>query len=71
MDASPRLAQRLGRGLRAAAPALSAFAELVVLLGGGGLVAFGAWQAYAPAGPIVFGVLLVAGVILRARGSAT
>lgn len=69
MAHGPRLAQRLAGGLRNVAPALVTLAELVVLLGGAGLIAFGAWQVYAPAGPIAAGVLLVAGVILRARGN--
>lgn len=69
MAHGPRLAQRLAGGLRNVAPALVTLAELGVLLGGAGLIAFGAWQVYAPAGPIVGGALLMAGVILRARGN--
>lgn len=69
MATGPRLAQRLAGGLRNVAPALATLAELVVLLGGVGLIAFGAWQVYGPAGPIVGGMLLMAGVILRARGN--
>lgn len=65
---SPRLAQRLAGGLRSVAPALATFAEQVALLGGAGLIAFGAWQAYPPAGPIAGGVLLLAGAILRGVG---
>ncbi|HEV7337030.1 MAG TPA: hypothetical protein VGO06_13745 [Bosea sp. (in: a-proteobacteria)] len=34
---------------------------------GVGLISFGAWQVYAPAGPIVLGLLLVAGALIGAR----
>ena len=34
---------------------------------GAGLVAYGCWRIYAPAGFIVAGVLLIAGSILLAR----
>lgn len=40
------------------------------LLAGAALIAYGAWQVYRPAGYIVGGVLLIAGVILQARGNA-
>lgn len=37
-----------------------------MLLIGGALVAYGAWMAWGPAGPIVAGLLLTAGVLFRA-----
>ena len=59
------IAKHIGAAMRSFGPA---FIETTLLLGGAALVAYGAWQAYAPAGPIVGGILLIAGVILRARG---
>jgi CHASE2 domain-containing sensor protein len=56
--------------LRSLAPALGSAFEATLLLGAAGLIAYGAWQAYPPAGPIVGGVLIIVGVILRQRGSA-
>jgi hypothetical protein len=47
---------------------LASVIEVAALFAGAGLIAFGAWQAYPPAGPIVGGILLITGVILRARG---
>lgn len=63
------IAKHIGIALRSVAPALAALLESGLLLFGAALVAYGAWEAYRPAGPIVGGVLLIAGVILRARGS--
>jgi hypothetical protein len=63
------IARRIGGALKALVPALSAFTEACVLLAGAALIAYGAWQAYPPAGPIVGGILIVAGTILRARGA--
>ena len=37
-------------------------------LAGVGLIGYGAWLIYAPAGFIAWGVLLLAGAILAARG---
>lgn len=34
---------------------------------GAGMISFGAWQVYAPAGPIVLGLLLVAAALIGAR----
>lgn len=48
---------------------MGALIEASLLLLGAALIAYGAWQAYRPAGPIVGGGLLIAGVILRARGN--
>lgn len=61
-------AKHLNAAIRALAPALAALLEVSLLLAGATSIAFGAWEAYRPAGPIVGGVLLIAGVILRARG---
>lgn len=63
------IAKHINAALRALGPAAAAALELVALLGGAALIAYGAWQAYPPAGPITGGVLLIAGVILRARGN--
>lgn len=63
------IAKHIGAAIRAFGPILSEGIETIALLGGAGLVAFGAWQVYPPAGPITGGVLLIAGVILRARGN--
>lgn len=63
------IARALSSALRSAAPGIAAVIEAVALLGGAALVAYGAWQVYPPAGPITAGVLLIAGTILRARGS--
>lgn len=51
---------RLGR--------LAAFARDLAGLAGAGLVAYGAWLVYAPAGFITAGTLLLAGAALLARG---
>lgn len=63
------IARHISAAIRAIAPALGTFTESSLLLIGAGLIAYGAWEAYAPAGPIVGGILLIAGVILQARGS--
>jgi len=63
------IAKQISSAIRALTPALAAFTEAIVLLVGAALVAYGAWEAYRPAGPIVGGTLLITGVILRARGN--
>lgn len=63
------IARHIGSALRALGPGFSSLIETLLLLGGAALIAFGAWQAYPPAGPIVGGVLLIVGVILRAKGA--
>lgn len=50
-------------------PAFTSVFETGILVTGAGLIAFGAWQIYRPAGYIVGGMLLIAGVILQARGN--
>lgn len=63
------IAKHISAALRAISPALAALLEAALLLAGGAAIAYGAWEVYRPAGPITGGVLLIAGVILRARGS--
>jgi hypothetical protein len=63
------IARHIGSALRALGPGLASLIEAALLILGAALIAFGAWQAYPPAGPIVGGVLLIAGVILRAKGA--
>lgn len=63
-----KIAVHIGVALRALGQPLGALIEVLLLLSGAGLIAYGAWEAYRPAGPIVGGILLIAGVILRARG---
>jgi hypothetical protein len=36
-------------------------------IGGAGLIAYGAWLVYAPAGFIIGGILLLAGAVMTAR----
>lgn len=62
------IAKHISAAIRALTPAFGVFVEAVILLAGVAGVAYGAWEAYRPAGPIVGGVLLISGVILRARG---
>ncbi len=62
------IAKNIGTALRSLGPPMGAMLETLSLLTGAGLIAVGAWQVYKPAGPIVGGILLITGVILRARG---
>lgn len=62
------IARRIHKALRIAAPAIGSLIEGCILLAGAAAIAYGAWQAWAPAGPIAGGGLVVAGVLLRARG---
>lgn len=55
--------------MRTLATPLTDLFETVTLIGGGALVSYGAWEVYAPAGPITAGTLLIAGTLLRARGA--
>jgi hypothetical protein len=41
----------------------------IIVIAGGALVAFGAWEAYAPAGPIVAGILVIGVSLLSAAGA--
>jgi hypothetical protein len=45
---------------------MTSIAETAALLVGGALIAWGAYLAYKPAGPIVGGMLLTAGLLFRA-----
>ena len=63
------IAKHISTAIRAIAPGIGSFTEAVLLFAGAGAVSYGAWEAYHPAGPIVGGALLIAGVLLRARGS--
>lgn len=63
-----KIAAHIGTALRALGPPAGALIEVLLLLGGAALISYGAWEAYRPAGPIVGGILVIAGVILRARG---
>jgi hypothetical protein len=62
------IAERIATALRALGPPMAALIEVLALLSGAALIAYGAFEVYKPAGPIVGGLLLIAGVILRARG---
>ena len=55
------------RGLRAVCRAIPALVCDVAGLAGGGLIVYGAWLVYRPAGYLVAGLLLMAGAILGAR----
>lgn len=62
------IAKQITAALRALTPASVRIVEATFLLAGAGLVAYGAWLVYVPAGYITGGVLVIAGVILNARG---
>jgi hypothetical protein len=38
------------------------------VLGGAAAITYGAWEIYRPAGPIMGGLLLIAGAVLYIRG---
>lgn len=63
------IGRHIATAIRVLGPALGALTEATLLFTGVGLVSYGAWEAYRPAGPIVGGALLIAGILLRARGS--
>lgn len=63
------IAKHIGTALRALAPRAASLMEIGLLFGGAALIAYGAWEVYKPAGPIVAGILVITGVILRARGT--
>lgn len=48
---------------------VAAIAEVLMLLAGAGLVSYGAWLAWHPAGFLLGGLQLICGTILNARGS--
>jgi hypothetical protein len=63
------VARHIATAIRSIAPAFGGFIEDCILIGGAALVAYGAWEIYRPAGPITAGILLITGVILKARGA--
>lgn len=63
------IGRQIFNALRSLGPALGSLFEALLLISGAALIAYGAWLAYAPAGAIVGGVLIIVGVILRQRGS--
>ena len=63
------IAKRMAAAISALVPAMCGLLEICALLTGAGLVAYGAWQVFPPAGPIVAGILLMTGTLLRARGT--
>ena len=65
-----RLTNEILSGLQQSVPAgnVGAVLEAAVLVAGLGSVSYGAWLAWPPAGFLAGGTLLIAGVLLRARG---
>jgi hypothetical protein len=63
------IGKHISSALRALAPAFSNLIELALMIGGAGLISFGAWRIYEPAGYITAGVLLIVGVVFNAKGS--
>jgi len=61
----------LAAALRAVAAAVPGLVRDIAGLSGVGLVSYGAWLIYPPAGFIVGGCLLIVGVLLVALGNRT
>ena len=59
----------LGAALCVVAVAMPGLMRDVVGLGGVGLVSYGAWMIYPPAGFIAGGILLIVGALLIALGT--
>ena len=59
----------LGAALRVVAVAMPGLIRDVAGLGGVGLVSYGAWIIYPPAGFITAGILLIVGTLLIALGN--
>jgi hypothetical protein len=59
--------KKIGSGLAKAATAVPELALNLVGFAGAGLIAYGAWLIYQPAGFITGGVLLLGGALLIAR----
>ena len=59
----------LGAALRVVAVAMPGLMRDVAGLGGVGLVSYGAWMIYPPAGFITAGILLIVGTLLIALGN--
>lgn len=66
-----RLATRISVWQRVSAfgRRLTSLLETTLLWVGAISIAFGAYEIYRPAGPIAIGILIIVGVILRARGN--
>ena len=64
------IAKQINAALRALTPGAARLIEATVLLAGAALIAYGAWLVFRPAGFITAGALVIAGVILNARGKA-
>jgi hypothetical protein len=63
------IAKHVNAAIRLLAPTVGELVETGALIAGAALVAYGAFEIYRPAGPITAGVLLIAGILLRARGN--
>lgn len=59
----------LGAAVRVVAVAMPGLMRDVAGLGGVGLVSYGAWMVYPPAGFISAGILLIVGALLTALGN--
>ncbi|MFN4018363.1 MAG: hypothetical protein ACK4JB_23710 [Reyranella sp.] len=59
----------LGAALRVVAVAMPGLMRDVAGLGGVGLVSYGAWMIYPPAGFITAGILLIVGTLMIALGN--
>lgn len=60
----------LGVGAAWLVVAMPALIRSAIAIGGAGLIAYGAWLVYAPAGFIVGGILLIVGVFLAEMSAA-
>jgi len=63
------IARHIAAAVRSLGPGLAGLLEALLLLLGAGLISYGAWLVYVPAGFITAGTIIIAGIILRARGS--
>ncbi len=61
----------ISRGLRALAAAVPTVIRDLAGLAGVGLISYGAWLIYAPAGFITAGALLLVGAVLMAFAAGT
>ena len=59
----------LGAALRVVAVAMPGLMRDVAGLGGVGLISYGAWMIYPPAGFITAGILLIVGTLMIALGN--
>jgi hypothetical protein len=63
------VARRISTSVRSLGPPVVGFLEDAALIGGACLVAYGVWLMSPPWGFVVGGALLMAGSILKARGT--